>query len=336
MEFGVFLPVANPPVWPKDWHQLYQESLEQAELAERLGFGCVATSEHHFSSDGYLTNPLTLSAAIAARTKTIGIASWVLLLPLYHPLRVAEEAAIVDIVSGGRLTLGMALGYRWEEFNGFGVSRDDSGKIMDEAVEVLVRAFTEDKFSFKGRFFNLRDVAMTPKSYRKPRPVIWVGAPTSRAAVRRVARWGLEGFAGRPRTELYQSYLDECRSFGTKPTAESQVIVWGYCAEDPEQAWAEASPYAQWVWSQYREWWWNFGDTNAFGNALRKDFVFGDPDSWIRVIKGQLSLTDPPVDRVLLGLQLPGMSNEQIMRSMDLLATKVLPHFQLDLNTGSR
>ena len=326
MKIGLFFRMGNPPPFEKDWHQMYQETLEQVEYAEKLGFDSVTTTEHHFSPDGYIPSPLPIEAAMAARTKTIEICSYVMLLPLYHPLRFAEDAAEVDIISGGRLVLGLGLGYRHDEFEGFGVPREHSGKIMDEALEIVVRCFTEDKFSFDGQFFQLRDIEMVPKSYRKPRPIMWAGLPTNRNAMRRVARWGLEGFGGRPSPELYQRYLAFCQEYGTEPKAECQALFRGHCGEDREKAYAESHRYAQWQWAWYRNWHWNYGRTTASGGPVDEYSVLGDPALWIERIEAETA-GDPPINHSFVSLALPGLPHDQVMRSMELFAKEVLPHF---------
>src|SRR5579885_2860912 len=135
MKFGVgYYSLQSPPHNPVSHQQLYSEMLDQIGVAEELGFESAWLTEHHFLSDGYCPSLLVTAAAIAARTRRIRIGTGVLLLPLHNPIRVAEDAAVVDIISGGRLILGLGLGYRQEEFDGFGVSLRDRKGRMDEAL----------------------------------------------------------------------------------------------------------------------------------------------------------------------------------------------------------
>jgi len=331
MKVGLLFSHRNPPQWRAPWHQLYAETLEQVEYAEWLGFDSVFTTEHHFIEDGYSPALMPIEAAWAARTSRVKIGSFVLLLCMQNPLRLAEDAAAVDIISNGRLILGMGLGYRIEEFEGFGIPKDRSGKIMDEAVEIVLRAWTEDTFSFQGEHFNLHNVSMTPKPVQQPRPPIWVGR-AGKAGVRRVARFGLEGFCDAPNDANYQLYLDHCREFGTEPKAEGQVLVFGHCNADREQAWVEAEPHAEHVQRGYKEWLWKHGDTRVFRNELERDFIIGDPAHWrerlSEVIERRSSGVRP--SHAVVQLQLAGMPHETVMRSMELFAEEVLPHFQTE------
>jgi len=326
MKIGVFFRIANPPPWERDWHQMYQETLEEVEFAEEMGFDFITTTEHHFSADGYSPSPLIFEAAAAARTKRVELLNFIILLPLYHPLRFAEDAAMIDIISGGRLNLAVAPGYRHEEFDGFGVPREHSGKILDEEIEILVRAFTEDKFNFDGQFFKLRDVSLQPKPYQKPRPPIATGLPTTLAAMRRTAKWGLH-FSGRPTAELYSKYLEYCKEYGTEPIAQCQTgRITGLCVEDPEKAFAENKRYGQWLWSYYRDWHWTYGRTSMLGGDLREEFTIGDPDFWIKEIKANMGLEGPPISHYHALGQTPGIPHETMMSSIELFGSKVLPH----------
>lgn len=167
--------------------ELYQRALERIHYAEELGFDQFWLSEHHFVPEGHSPAPLTIAAAIAARTESIRIGTCVYLLPLHHPLQVAEEVATLDILSSGRMDLGVGLGYRREEFAAFGVDRRERASRMDESCEILVRAWTEDGWAFDGRHFSLEDVSVHPKPVQKPHPPLWLSARNEKAA-RRAAR----------------------------------------------------------------------------------------------------------------------------------------------------
>jgi alkanesulfonate monooxygenase SsuD/methylene tetrahydromethanopterin reductase-like flavin-dependent oxidoreductase (luciferase family) len=134
MEVGIYLDLRNPPGWRQDWSRLYGFSLEAIEEAEHLGARSVWLSEHHGFEDGYLNQPLTYAAAVAARTRTVRIGTAVLIAPFWNPVQLAEEAAVIDIVSGGRLELGLGAGYRIPEFELFCVDRSRRYTLTDAAV----------------------------------------------------------------------------------------------------------------------------------------------------------------------------------------------------------
>ena len=327
MQVGLMFSHRNPPGFAVPWPDLYSQTLEQVVFAEELGFDSVFTTEHHFTEDGYSPSLMPIEAAWAARTKRVKLGSFVLLLCMQNPLRLAEDAATVDIISNGRLILGMGLGYRDEEFEAFGVAKDQSGRIMDEALEVLIRAWTEEDFTFEGVHFQYRNVNLTPKPVQQPRPEIWVGQ-AGRPGVRRVAQWGLEGFCGAPTAETYQLYLDKCREFGTEPKAQAQTLLFGHVHEDHEKAWAEAEPYATHVHQYYQKWRGAAGDTGRFQGSPKDDFVIGDPDHWVRRIQQAVEAQSGGIrpNHLLVQLQLAGMPHEMAMRSIELFANRVLPH----------
>ncbi len=329
MHVGLMFSHRNPPQFAVPWPRIYAETLEQVTFAEQLGFDSVFSTEHHFTEDGYAPSLMPIEAAWAARTSRVKLGSFVLLLCMQNPLRLAEDAATVDIISDGRLILGMGLGYRDEEFAGFGVPKDRSGRIMDEALEIIVRAWTEDDFSFRGRHFQYEHVTLSPRPVQQPRPEIWVGQ-AGRPGVRRVAQWGLEGFCGAPNAEVYQHYLAKCREYGTEPKAQAQTLVFGHVHEDAEKAWAEAEPYATHVHTWYKRWRRGVGDARSFTATPRDDFVIGDPSHWIsrleRTIEAQSGGVRP--NHLIVQLQLAGMPHDMAMRSMELFAGKVMPHFQ--------
>lgn len=202
---------------------------------------------------------------------------------------------------------------------------------MDEALEIIIRAWTEERFSFEGRHFRLRDVRMTPKPVQKPRQPIWVGR-TGKAGARRVARFSLEEFCGGPMgADIYEHYLQQCREWGTEPKAEAQTLIFGHVHRDPEEAWREARPHAEYVHAKYQEWWWKFGDRTVFPNPVEDDFVIGDPAHWVErlrwLFEAQQAFCGLPPSIALVQLQLAGMPHEKVMSSMELFAKEVMPHF---------
>ena len=157
----------------------FRQDVEQIQLAERLGFAHAFVSEHHFLRAGVLPSPLIALAYLAAKTETIELGTGLLLLPLHDPVRVAEDTAVMDIVSDGRLILGLGQGYRPEEFEGFGRRLEDRNKLMREGIELLHRFWTESGVSHDGEMYRYRNIDVTPKPVR--RPPIWVGAKVPRA-----------------------------------------------------------------------------------------------------------------------------------------------------------
>lgn len=187
MKFGYG--VINCGVFPGDPRtsaDLHREALDLAVHAEDLGFQDVWTTEHHFFPDGYSPNPLLLMAAMAARTTTIRLGSAILLAPLYHPIRLAEDAAVVDLISGGRLTLGIGLGWREEEFEAFGVPKNQRGKFMDDIFTVLRQAWSGELVT-GGDTLTFPGVAVRPLPSAPAGPPIWAGGFSERA-IRRAAR----------------------------------------------------------------------------------------------------------------------------------------------------
>jgi len=167
---------------PRTDEDLYADALDLAVYAEELGFDSVWTSEHHFVDDGYAPSLLPLCAAIAARTTRVEIGTGLLLIPLHDPIRVAEDVATVDLLSRGRLILGLGLGWRAEEFDGFGVSLGERARRLEHAVEVLRGAGAGEPVEGNGA-----DVIVTPRPGRVGGPPIWIGAGVERA-VRRAGR----------------------------------------------------------------------------------------------------------------------------------------------------
>ena len=218
----------------------YRETLEMVRLAERLGFDSAWVSEHHGSSDGYLPSQLALLAALAAVTERIRLGTGVILAPLHDPLRLAEDAAVVDQLSGGRLVLGLGNGWREEEFRMFDSSRAERGARTEETVEVLRRAWTGRRFSFEGRTLRYDRVRITPRPAR-PQGIPIVLGGYDRRAVLRAGRLG-DGYvtdeSGPEEMRDSLALVDEgAAGVGRDPTTLAIVVL------QNAFAWREGDPW---------------------------------------------------------------------------------------------
>jgi alkanesulfonate monooxygenase SsuD/methylene tetrahydromethanopterin reductase-like flavin-dependent oxidoreductase (luciferase family) len=230
---------------------LYRAAIEQCAWADALGFRAVSLLEHHASVDGYLPSPIVLGSAIAGVTEHLLIQMSVVLLPLYHPIRLAEDLAVLDLISNGRLRLTVGAGYRAEEYEQFGLDIRRRPSLMEEGVEVLKEAWTGEPFEWRGR-----TVRILPRPVQEPRPEIALGG-SSPASARRAARIADDYRPVSPR--LYDVYLDELEALG-KPAPErdgSAARAGGlffHIAEDPDAAWEVIAPHAMHEMNDYAAW----------------------------------------------------------------------------------
>jgi alkanesulfonate monooxygenase SsuD/methylene tetrahydromethanopterin reductase-like flavin-dependent oxidoreductase (luciferase family) len=226
----------------------YQCALDITEWADAQGAVVVVLSEHHGSPDGYLPSPLTMAAAVAARTEQIRIRIAAIIAPLYNPLRLAEDAAVVDLISGGRLDLVLANGYVRDEFDMLGCPMSERAARTAEAVATLRQAWTGEPFEFRGR-----TVQVTPRPHQPGGPKISLGGSTE-AAARRAARIA-DGFTpSNPR--LWSPYCDELAKLGRPdpgpyPGGDTNFF---HLATDVEEGWAAIAPYAMHESNAYGRW----------------------------------------------------------------------------------
>jgi probable F420-dependent oxidoreductase len=227
----------------RTFEQEYREMLELVRLAEALGFDSAWVTEHHGSSDGYLPSLLPMLAAFAAVTERILLGTGIVLTPFHDPLRLAEDAAVVDQLSGGRLILGLGVGWREEEFRMFGVPVTERAQRTIETIEILRRAWTGRRFSFHGRSFEYERVKVTPPSAQPAGPPIYVGG-YAEAAVRRAGRLA-DGYitddVGMEELQRYVSLVDQgARDAGRDPRSLGLAVLQNAFVSREGDAWTLA------------------------------------------------------------------------------------------------
>ena len=172
MRLVVTMGIRQLPSQPRPLQGLCRDHLEEAVLAEELGFDNVWASEHHFAEDAWNPSPITFLAAVAARTERVRIGTYVLLLPLHNPVRVAEDIAFLDNISGGRVDLPVGVGSAAEEFRTFGIPFSERLGRTFEALRVIERCFAAEEFSHKGKYYDFPDVRITTTPVKEPGPPI--------------------------------------------------------------------------------------------------------------------------------------------------------------------
>ncbi len=228
----------------------YKAMLDMAEFADQNGFFMATFEEHHGADNAWSPTPLMNAGTVLARTTTLSASISALLLPLHDPIRVAEDIAVIDLMSGGRLTVIFGLGYRPSEYQLMGKDWDNRGKIMDESIQTLLDAWTGEPFQYKGETHRI-----TPSPLTKPHPLIMIGG-TSKIAARRAAKFGLPLSPAAHMPELEAYYYEQCELNGTQgfcamPGEETQMT---FVAEDPDKAWAELGQYFLNEASVYSKW----------------------------------------------------------------------------------
>ncbi|GAA1936798.1 LLM class flavin-dependent oxidoreductase [Kitasatospora viridis] len=328
MKFGIWLDFRNPARWRRPWAEVYRETLELATGAEHWGFESVWLSEHHLTDDGYLPSLFPALTAIAARTERIRLGTAMLLAGLTHPLRLAEDAAVADLLSGGRLELGLAPGYREAEFEALGLPRAARGARTEETVEILRRAWTGEPFSHQGKHFAFQDVTVTPVPQQQPHPPVWIGGG-SKAAALRAGRHGLRFLPdlGTP-PEILDLYRQTLAEHGHDPErfGVTAVVTPGvYVCEDAEQGWQEIREHYWYLLNKFQEWFGNPG-LPSVDDLPREFFLVGPPDQVAEGLRERIKGLGQ-VERVIFFGRAPGLPADRARRSLELFAEHVIPQF---------
>ena len=341
MDFGTFLLLQTPSA--KSPEEIFARGTEIAQAADRLGYESIWCAEHHFSTYGYLSRPLMYATHLAARTERIRVGSAVVVLPLHHPLIVAEEIATADLLSGGRLDVGLGRGYQTYEFERLGHTLDESRERFEESVDILLKAFAGEPFGYEGKHYRFDETSVFPIPVQKPHPPIWVvgQSPESIVATARRGFNLVSGGFGVPLERLreFRTAFDETL---TDPAQKSQIRV---STQRPVYVTHDESELPAIV-EQAR---WNMRVTLSLRQGLERVekghaiaipfdnepdtdelldrfFIMGTPERCIAKLdelRGAMKM-----NHFNCSFWFGDLSQEQVLRSMTLFAEEVMPAFK--------
>jgi alkanesulfonate monooxygenase SsuD/methylene tetrahydromethanopterin reductase-like flavin-dependent oxidoreductase (luciferase family) len=342
MKFGIFLLMQSPDMLPST--KVYENALEQARLADELGFDYVVLAEHHFSNYGFDPNPLMLVPAMAAQTERVRFSTAVVVLPLRHPLQVAEDIAMLDVLTNGRIEVGFGTGYQQYEFERFRVPLDQNRAIFEEGLEVVIKALSQPGFSHEGRYYHIPETTILPRPVQQPHPPFW-RATSSVETMAQALRNGMKVISGGTTSTMarvvgsWHAFQDAVDQSGLDWPQEFIVQRGVYVAESEREA---REQVRQGVWHirtaealRRNELPVDHGramtPTADVGEVADLDFLydewlFGTPDSVMAKIERLTHETGMTYLNCAFAVgQIP---QEKILQSMRLFAYEIMPRFR--------
>jgi len=319
--------------------QVFRDAVEEIGQADRMGLAAVFMSEHHFVENGFFPSPLIALSFVAARTLRIKLGPGVLLLPLYDPIHVAEDCAVLDIISGGRVILGVGQGYRPEEFAAFGRSLRDRPALLREGTTLIRRLWTEPSVTYRGEHFEADGVALRPQPIQKP-PPIWVAAKR-RKAVELAAEVG-DGWFADPITPL--AIIRENRGHWMRALARGGIDraqrTFAYYREffvaaDDATAWRIGREPMMAGYRNYLRWGHLVDEEgrtippereDVLEEMVKQRFTLGGPERCLADIAMLRETLD--LDCLVMKAKFPGLSHANVMESIRLFGERVLPNVQ--------
>lgn len=336
LKFGV-LPLAQHPSG-EDCAQKYNEMVEQAILLEKYGFSSIWLVEHHVSEDNFFPPFVTL-AGLASHTKKLKIGTGTVILPFHYPLRIAEDVAMLDVLSGGRMILGASIGYRREEFTGFRIPYSARTSMLEEQIPLLRRLWSEPRVTHRGKHFTLVDASVNPKPVQRNLP-IWIGASGAapKEALERMARLGDAWFADQStplskHKEVFAIYRQMLKKYGKDfSRIEVPLLREVYIAKDLDTARKDVEMQMVGKYRLYFRWnlpilkmCYDREEDITFESLLKDTIIIGSPDECI----GQIEKygKELGVNHMVFRIQFKGFSHKKTVEAMKLFGEKVIPYF---------
>lgn len=343
MKFGLAFDGATLPDSDETPRERYRDVLEILPDAEAMGYESAFFTSHHVRRDAWCPSPVVALAAVAGVTETMTLGTGILILPLYDPMKLAEDTAVLDNLSDGRFVLGVAPGYVSEEFAAHRVPREERVGRMEETLNFLETAWTEERFSFDGKYFDVPETLMTPKPVQDPHPPIWYGVSGPKMLERAARRGSVQMASPRHGLDEVRDQFDTYREAADRfdfEIPETPVMRNVMVAESEERAVELAKTGIEHVYQDL------YGAKSAEGErtlttdegekvedasvaafeAIRDRFIVGTPDQAIAQVERYRD--ELGMDHLLCWTHTPGVSGEDARRSVELFAEEVMPHFE--------
>lgn len=337
LRVGVAYDFRNPPTAGIADTALYAGIIEQVGWLESLGLDLVWFTEHHFLEDGYLPSWIPVASAMAARTSRVRFSSDICLMPFQNPVRLAEDLAILDIISNGRVEIGIGMGYAPHEFRGFDIPLKQRVSRTEEGIEVLQRCFAGEKFSYSGKRYSFEDVWIRPGFVQPGGPPLWIAA-MSEAGARRAARFGANLLPQGAREAVLDPWRADLVAAGHDPDSRRVGIIRScLVTDDRERDWPrirDAERYRMQVYLQFnRES--EAGDglsTTRDAERIPQSWVVGDADQCVAELVAFIrayGITD-----LVTWAVPPGLTPAQTARHLERYATEVVPRLKAAVDGG--
>ncbi len=330
LRMGVCYDFRNPPDSGVSDAALYGEVMEQVRWLDQIGADLVWFTEHHFVEDGYLPSWIPVAGAMSAVTENVRFGTDICLVPFNHPVRLAEDLAVLDNLSGGRVEVGLGMGYAPHEFRGFGFPVSHRLSLMNEGIEVLQSCFTGERFSYRGKRWQFEDVQIKPGYVQEGGPPLWIAA-MSEAGALRAAKYDTNFLPQGLKAKSFEPWVDAMRASGREPADKRVGIIRSILVTDDRNTdWPVVRAAERYRMALYQRFFEESGEGfGAHGEPVPQTWIVGDVDHCVAELTAfidEFNMTD-----IVSMAVPPGLRAEQMAVSLERLFKEVVPRVKSEL-----